>query len=257
MKRSFAVFFAVWGMLCVSAQQVKRSISGNIAEKSLTIYVENAGFSIVGHSGPELVMECYNYPKAPARAEGLRPLYNQSVDNTGIGLEYEESGNTLVIKRASGKQVDYTIKVPQTMHLIVKNESPFGGDVEVQGITGEIEISSSFQDVNLQGISGPVVLNSISANLTVAYSAYAGKQPSHISTVSGEIDVSLPESSKARLEMHTVTGEMYSNFNLSLPKREDGLTHIGGDKKIESNLNGGGPQLSLSTVSGNIYLRKK
>lgn len=74
-----------------------------------------------------------------------------------------------------------------------------------------------------------------------------------INSVSGFIDYSVPATSKAQIKLSTVTGNVYSNL-----KFDDGQ---GKEKqwfgvKRTLKLNGGGTPVSLTTVSGDIYLRK-
>jgi hypothetical protein len=72
-------------------------------------------------------------------------------------------------------------------------------------------------------------------------------------TISGFIDLSLAADAKAGLSMHTITGRMFSSFEL--PQDKD-MRHVGGDK-VNAMLNGGGDRsIELETISGDIFLRK-
>lgn len=72
-----------------------------------------------------------------------------------------------------------------------------------------------------------------------------------VKSISGFIDLALPESKKADLDFSTISGMMYTNLKLALNK-----THGEMPSKIETKLNNGGDQIKLETISGDIFLRK-
>lgn len=68
-------------------------------------------------------------------------------------------------------------------------------------------------------------------------------------TISGFIDVSIPDGRKANLEMSTISGTLYSNLDLN---------EVSGNnfpQKVNQKLNGGGLPLQLETISGDIFCR--
>ena len=92
---------------------------------------------------------------------------------------------------------------------------------------------------------------SISANFTLPY-------PDHevnIKTISGDIDISMPEKSNMEFHAKTISGEVYSDLNISYPFGKEGLTQIVG-MNIRGRINNGGPLSRLETISGDIFLRK-
>jgi hypothetical protein len=82
-----------------------------------------------------------------------------------------------------------------------------------------------------------------------------------VESISGNIDIKIAESEKKTLELKTISGEVYSNIQLAYPqeKDEDGLPLIGGGyaREVLAKMNGGGEKISLKSISGNIYIRKK
>jgi DUF4097 and DUF4098 domain-containing protein YvlB len=79
--------------------------------------------------------------------------------------------------------------------------------------------------------------------------------PSSISTVSGDVDVSMPANTKATLKLRSVSGEVYTDFDINIGKDDNSMRHIGG-QVVDGNINGGGTAMSLKTVSGDIFVRK-
>lgn len=83
--------------------------------------------------------------------------------------------------------------------------------------------------------------------------AYYGK-PFFFKTISGDLDLSVDKNEDLDIMVKTVTGEVYTDLELSYPKGKDGLRQIVG-MNLEGRLNQGGEILEMETVSGNVFLR--
>jgi DUF4097 and DUF4098 domain-containing protein YvlB len=70
-------------------------------------------------------------------------------------------------------------------------------------------------------------------------------------TISGFIDLKVPADRKANLEMKTISGTFYSDLNISPETRDNGIPSV-----IRQKLNNGGEEVSLETISGDIFFRK-
>ncbi len=83
--------------------------------------------------------------------------------------------------------------------------------------------------------------------------AYYGK-PFFFKTISGDLDLSVDKGENLDFMVKTVTGEVYTDLDLSYPRGKDGLRQIVG-MNLEGRLNQGGEVLELETISGNVFLR--
>lgn len=73
-------------------------------------------------------------------------------------------------------------------------------------------------------------------------------------SISGYIDLTMSQDRAAALRMNTITGTMYSNFDLGGLSRH--LKQIGGST-VDAQVNGsGGKAIDLETISGDIFFRK-
>ncbi len=68
-------------------------------------------------------------------------------------------------------------------------------------------------------------------------------------SISGFVDVTVPPGKKADLEMKTVTGTIYSNYDFEQKSRGYVSSRVAG------NMNGGGEDVDLASVSGDIFFR--
>jgi DUF4097 and DUF4098 domain-containing protein YvlB len=97
------------------------------------------------------------------------------------------------------------------------------------------------------------VLSTISGDINITYSNINTAKSSSINSISGEIDITLPVKTATDLELRTVSGAIYSDFDFT--ETQKNLKKIGGND-MNYTLNGGGFKLSIASVSGTIYLRK-
>lgn len=261
MKKSIKLI-AVVVMTLLAEQATAQEYShnlGNSPELSVEFSVGQSDVTIVGHDGPEVMIENLDYESEsrPERAEGLRSLYYSAEDNTGIGLSVEEENGTLKIIPASRNDSDYRLMVPNRVRLMIEQVNFGGGDFEINDHLGEVEIQSKTGDINLSNITGPVTASSVSGNVEIEFSELSQANPTSISLVSGFIDITLPRNASARYNLSSISGEIYTDLEIDLEGDEQSnrLSRLGGGGQIIGTMNGGGVEVSLKSVSGDIYLR--
>jgi len=74
-----------------------------------------------------------------------------------------------------------------------------------------------------------------------------------INSISGFIDYTIPVAMKARINLSTITGDVYSDVKFDKSASKE-ISWVG--TKRDLTLNGGTLPVKLETVSGDIYLRK-
>jgi hypothetical protein len=97
-----------------------------------------------------------------------------------------------------------------------------------------------------------VKANTISGNYQFEYFGTSMK----LKTISGEIDITVPEKSGFDFRAKTISGEVYSNVVMDYPDGKEGLRQIVG-QNFKARINNGGEESLFETISGNIYLRKE
>lgn len=258
MKRLIIIscWLAAWA-LPGQAQEYSKRIAGN---QQVKILLNKGEMKIEGYNGNEVKITAHNYQEPPERAKGLRPLYNSAQDNTGIGLAVTEESGTLLIQEASGQEGAYTLRLPENIRLSIEQLNWQGQDIDVLNMKNEIEVKGKNADMHLKGVQGPIFVNSTAGNINIVYSSLKQDAVSMISAVSSEVDITLPASSKATFLLKSITGEIYTDLDLQLKKQEGNgneLRRVGGGQHIEGTTNGGGgAELSINTISSNIYIRK-
>ena len=239
------------------AQEYKTNLA-NSKDRKVTIEMAGGDIKIEGHNSDDVIIQTSSaFEAIPERAKGLKPMYYNAVDNSGIGLSVTSENGGLKIEKATRKEVKYTIKLPRKVAVLFQETNWQGSNITVSNMDGDLEIKTNGANINLNNVTGPIVANTISGEVNVVYATLNQEKPTAISSISGEIDVSLPASAKSNLNLRSITGEMFTDFDLGVKNTKNGMTKVGGNNNIEGNINGGGVEIQLKTISSNIYIRKQ
>jgi DUF4097 and DUF4098 domain-containing protein YvlB len=118
--------------------------------------------------------------------------------------------------------------------------------------------------VKLTNVGGVVVAHALNGNVYVSLDRITAGRPMSFSSLNGNVDVTLPADTKATLKMRSDNGDVYSDFDILLgatgqvtTDKSGGKYRVHVDKSINGTINGGGPEIRLTTMNGRIMLRKK
>ncbi len=246
--------------------------------KKVNIYTNTSVKLIVGSSN-ELIMGKYddykdhhnnldgdheegdndhdNHNKKGDRSKGLTAIYANGKDNTGYGLQIEKEGDVLKIRdlKSFMQRHGFTITLPKDIDVSL-NCGSMGG-AKIIGFSSDIEIRTSIGQIELVDVTGPITANSSVGSIDVIFVHVNQNAPITIMTSTGDVDVSLPQNTKANLVLKSSMGTVFTNFDLKTPPRKDGMKKVGANRSIVSKLNDGGVNIRLSSNMGNVYLRKK
>jgi hypothetical protein len=240
--------------LSLSAQSYKVTApTGNNAMLVLKGFSGN--MPIEGYAGSEIEITTEaEKVTPPERAKGLKAIYPAGTDNTGLGISVDKNGNvtTITCLIPFTRRSEYSFRIPENISVSIESGCENNNVISINGLKKEINIKNC-KDITLKDVSGPLVLSTISGNVTITSNELAAGKPFSITSVSGDIDLTLPLKAAMNVDLNTVNGGVYTDFDIAETK--DNMKRVGGNQ-ISFALNGGGSKLAISTVSGNIYLRK-
>ncbi len=238
----------------LSAREFKITVQ-NSKEGKLILKDFNGKLPIEGYSGNEIIITSTSEDfSPPEKARGLKPVYPSGTDNTGIGLDVQKDGNQIIITCIIpfNRAGEYKIRVPDNLSLEMESSCERSNDISVENMKSEIDITNC-HDIDLKNVSGPLVLSTISGDINVTFGSISSDKPFSVNSISGDIDITLPVKTAADMQLQTINGGLYSDFDYA--ETQKNLKKIGGNQ-LNFALNGGGFKFSISNVSGNIYLRK-
>lgn len=237
-------------------QEFKIAFSKPSQPGKIKIYALN-DVEVQSYSGKEVVLTANGVKAIPQRAEGLRPVYNSMVDNTNMGLSVKEVDNTIEINSLTRRgSLKYKIMVPANASIQVMSRDHEGPRIYVTNFTNEIDIQCTFGNIELEDITGPALVHNVHGKINVKFSKVNPKNPISITSVHGDVDVTMPAKTPANLEMKSSHGEIYTDMDIAFNNtNKDNLRQISGNQ-ILGKLNGGGVEIHLESTHSNIYLRK-
>ena len=149
------------------------------------------------------------------------------------------------------------MKVPKGVAVSIKNSGHNCDKIAVRNFTGEIEISAVHANSYLKDVTGPVVLNNRHGDVTVIFSEVNSSSPISIVSSHGDLDVSIPQKTKADLYLKANHGEIYTDMEIEFDRERSDMTRLSSyTNEINGRLNGGGAKIHLETNHSTLYLRK-
>jgi DUF4097 and DUF4098 domain-containing protein YvlB len=144
-----------------------------------------------------------------------------------------------------GASMNLEIRLPPSIGI---DASSVSGNVEVNGAQGDIRAGSVSGDVRLERLrANSVEARTVSGEITSSIESLSGNGPLSFKTVSGNVKLELPQSLDADLSMSSVSGQLDSDFQMTLGGRMD-------RRRIEARIGRGGRELNIATVSGDVRL---
>jgi len=194
---------------------------------------------------------------SPRSSKGLK-----SVKSPSMRLEIEERNNEVEISsEVSNQHVDLVIKVPQRSSVDI--ELYKGGDINIDGVNGGLELEAYEGMIIAKNISGPIVAETARTDIVVNFSAFDKTSPSSLTSHMGNVDITLAKNVAANVNVQTYRGEVFSGLDKDFVVIDEIKKSKNGKKQeivlggvMQAKVNGGGQALSLTSYSGNLYVRK-
>lgn len=179
-------------------------------------------------------------------------------------LNAEEKDNHVVVESESWqKTIQLNVKVPRNFDL--KLSTVNRGNIEVTDIDGQLEIENINGSITASGVTGTAIMNTVNGGTKIEFDKIYPDSPMSFTTMNGDIELILPASVKADFKMKTDMGEIFTDFDMNIQQQEpqvkkdnsSGKYKVSLTKWIMGEVNGGGPEITLQSMHGDFYIRKK
>jgi len=191
------------------------------------------------------------------RKDGLK-----KISSGESGLEIDQENHIIEVSSSSftsGYKI--MVEVPKKTNLDLSSFNH--GDLAARNIEGEVTMHTYNGKINAHQMSGSVNANTFNGDIVVEFDQVTPDLPLEFITYNGDVDITLPASTKATLKMRTKGGEILTGFDIKMKKAEEIKSTKSGDTRkvfldgwIYGDLNGGGVEFELENNWGNIYIRK-
>jgi DUF4097 and DUF4098 domain-containing protein YvlB len=126
---------------------------------------------------------------------------------------------------------------------------PASAKLEAHSVNGSVRVEG-IREVDVHVVNGQVEIahaeaaraHSVNGAIKASFDATASASASDLSTVNGDLDVTLPANSGADVDARSVSGEIALGGPAAGP----------GPRHVHTTIGGGGRRLQLKTVSGRI-----
>jgi hypothetical protein len=143
------------------------------------------------------------------------------------------------------------------------------GGITLDGVTGDVDANTVSGALEAQGINGKLNFNTVSGDLTLAdgwlerldangvsgdVTADIDLDPvggMQVTTVSGEVTLRLPAEADARVKLHSLSGDVRSEF-AELRRSSAPASH-----SVSGSLGAGSGRVSVTTMSGRVMLLRR
>lgn len=182
------------------------------------------------------------------------------VESVGKNLIAKTAGGDIEVGDVGGEATTSTaggdISVGKVAGKATLNTA--GGDILLRGGSGIVTAKTAGGDVKLTNVSGSVEAKTAGGDV-VAELIPSGKGRSKLSSAGGDVKLYLPENAKANIEARIRVHDWFagrSEYEIVSDFKSEKYDRDEGEIRAMFVLNGGGEEISLSTVNANIEIRK-
>lgn len=244
-----------------TSQEVEIPLSRPGERGVLKVDSRNGRITIKGYDGETVKVKIIKYDKKVDRSasEGGMRL----VSSGGFNFEAAEYDNTVEVENEGwNNRADFEILVPKNFDI--QAETYNNGHIMISEIQGELDIESYNGSITLQNISGSASASTYNGPIKMTFASLTADTPMIFETYNGDVDITVPDGTKFTSKMRT-NRDIYTDFeNFSLASPKPTVNESGSDRGysvkyenwVQGDLNGGGPEVTMKTRNGNIYIRK-
>lgn len=295
----------------------------------LKVFSGEGDVTITGYNGNVVVITTEESDEKVMKSGKAKGLKRISGNRFNVSTDSDE--NAVIITRSFGEKVDLDIKVPRNTsldfgssvgrnatgplnplpilrlkkrffsfwgedYIELRPDSRFGaifnGNVTVKNTTGDMEISTVGGNITLSDVSGSAIIYSLDGVVKAVFSGFSGDKPMAISTVDGDVDVTLPSNIKATIAVSNLDNDVFTDFDVDMvrevgkndsdwlavpvvptppnveppsgqPGESDGEQIKNNirfrgfpGKSLYGKINGGGTEIRIQTLGGDVFIRK-
>jgi hypothetical protein len=149
--------------------------------------------------------------------------------------------------RNNDVSVQFRVAVPRGVKVGV---STVNGAVSVEGATSEVEATTVNGEVDATSSGGPVNASTVNGSVTARMGRFDNDEDLNFSTVNGTVIAEFNGDLDADVELSTVNGRFQTDYPVTINGRLD-------PRHLRARLGRGGRRIKLSTVNGNVELRRR
>jgi hypothetical protein len=171
-------------------------------------------------------------------------LWGDNATCSEDGYRSRNDGNR---NRSNDVVVEFRVRVPKGVKVAAHGVN---GEVRVENVEGEVEAGSVNGSVFVETRRGPVSANTVNGSVRASMGKFELDTDLRFSSVNGTVIAEFSDDINAEVDLSTVNGRFLTDFPVTITGRID-------PRRLRATIGKGGPRIRLSTVNGNVELRRR
>ncbi|HSP16099.1 MAG TPA: DUF4097 family beta strand repeat-containing protein [Thermoanaerobaculia bacterium] len=215
----------------------------------------NGRLSVKTHNG-SVTIRTWDRPSVDIEARVADEAFVSEADIKATDVRVDGSGASVNIEtdysalswsslpwNGERPPVHYTITMPATARLEVTTHN---ASTRVNGLRNDVDIETHNGSIDVTNLDGAATVETHNGSVRLSFNRFG--RDSRISTHNGSMEVQIPNGSRFRVDADGHRLRFDSDFTAAM-RRTDRDRFVG-------DVNGGGPELRLTTHNGSVRLRK-
>lgn len=276
MKKITLLLIATFSGYLVFGQTGQTSVKYPVKGKQISLQVDEGTVAVEGYDGDDLIIEPdVKYPVFNPQVPGFNLLTSGVVvgDKFIHPSDISNEPDLFFVRLRNFFDAGLIYKhwhilVPKNARLKVAFYiSQTGAKISFKNLSNELEVDGTAPVMEFSNISGPLTISEgprvhqiggtekiIISNLQITKKGFNEDTPFlNIITSYGDVDISLPATTAATVQVDAIGGNLYSDLNMV--QQRPAFPLVKG--RYTGNLNGGGKMIVVNAAYGNVYLRKE
>ncbi len=262
--RAAIALTAVLGAAVVLAQSQPETIVVPLSRPgdpmSMSVDILSARIEVIGEERKDVSL---TVTLSGGRRKIVMPSGTKALSGGGAGLEVSERDNRVSIESdAPPNPITIVARVPRRASLNLSTTND--GEIIVRNVVGDLQLENINGPITATHIAGSVIAETVNAPIEVGLTAVAAGGATSVSSLNGDITLTLPASAKAELHLDSARGEIVSDFELDVKPSKPVIERTQGRGGVSvrmedvtiATVNGGGPVIRMKTLNGTIKIAK-
>src|SRR5258708_31790958 len=193
MKRVLLTILAAAGVAAwaqdASSEHITVPFSDPARPKMVKVSLINGSITVKAYNGKEVIVGARG-DAGLGRRRPEPPAGMHRID-TSPGLQVEESENTIVIGVSDiNRTSEISLQVPMDTSLRLRSIN--GGNIGVEGVSGDLDIDNTNGNVTVSHVSGSVVAHALNGRVLGSLDPVTPNNTTSFSSLNGNLAIPLP-----------------------------------------------------------------
>lgn len=211
-------------------------------EVMVSIASEDGDIQVIGEDRASIEITLSEFRPDDPKRNQARLVYSEDDGFTRVKLE-------LVGKL---RKSDIYLRVP---HRVSMRLNVIDGDLKVEDVYGELEVSAVDGDILMNEVEGGIVANAVDGDIRIVITDTGVANPLSLVTVDGDAHLITPRELHADFSVSTIDGAFDSEIEYTA--KGGGRNAWGAGVNLSGQFGEGGPPLTMKTIDGDIVVKVK